>query len=79
MPPRRYLAPCPLEPGLSSAARKDHGGCLADSRWLIIIHGRRSVPRQFQGQRIGGPAIDGIEPGHRPGSRAGRQLLEQDT
>ncbi len=27
-PPRRYLAPCPLEPGLSSACC---GGCLANS------------------------------------------------
>ena len=29
-PPRRYLAPCSLEPGLSSA--KIRSGCLADSR-----------------------------------------------
>ena len=32
MPPRRYLAPCPSEPGLSSVTRIGHGGCLADSR-----------------------------------------------
>jgi len=32
MPPRRYLAPCPPEPGLSSVTRTVHGGCLADSR-----------------------------------------------
>ena len=29
-PPRRYLAPCSMEPGLSSA--KNRSGCLADSR-----------------------------------------------
>ena len=29
-PPRRYLAPCPVEPGLSSALARR--GCLADSR-----------------------------------------------
>ncbi len=29
-PPRRYLAPCPLEPGLSSRGRAA-SGCLADS------------------------------------------------
>jgi len=28
--PRRYLAPCPMEPGLSSVLT--HSGCLADSR-----------------------------------------------
>jgi len=28
--PRRYLASCPVEPGLSSAPKR--GGCLADSR-----------------------------------------------
>ncbi len=28
-PPRRYLAPCPVEPGLSSAFA--YSGCLADS------------------------------------------------
>ena len=30
-PPRRYLAPCPMEPGLSSRGRAA-SGCLADSR-----------------------------------------------
>jgi len=29
-PPRRYLAPCPMEPGLSSA-QQVRRGCLADS------------------------------------------------
>jgi hypothetical protein len=29
-PPRRYLAPCPAEPGLSSTLARS--GCLADSR-----------------------------------------------
>jgi hypothetical protein len=30
-PPRRYLAPCPVEPGLSSASNKAGSDCLADS------------------------------------------------
>ena len=30
-PPRGYLAPCPLEPGLSSRAHTSTGDCLADS------------------------------------------------
>jgi len=31
-PPRRYLALCPMEPGLSSTRSKPRSGCLADSR-----------------------------------------------
>ena len=31
-PPRRYLAPCPSEPGLSSPPRARRSGCPADSR-----------------------------------------------
>ena len=33
-PPRDYLAPCPVEPGLSSMPTREdgHRGCLADSR-----------------------------------------------
>ena len=30
-PPRRYLAPCPMEPGLSSAAKTAYGDCLVSS------------------------------------------------
>jgi hypothetical protein len=39
-PPRRYLAPCPAEPGLSSPAANERNGsdCLADP------HGRHSSP-----------------------------------
>lgn len=33
-PPRRYLAPCPVEPGLSSAHRVRRG-CLADSVFML--------------------------------------------
>ena len=29
--PRRYLAPCPVEPGLSSPLPKQRSGCLSDS------------------------------------------------
>ena len=39
-PPRRYLAPCPKEPGLSSAVT--HSDCLADSG---------SLPAHFTGTR----------------------------
>ncbi len=35
-PPRRYLAPCPVEPGLSSAP-DGHSDCLADSPPVIIM------------------------------------------
>jgi hypothetical protein len=50
-PPRRYLAPCPAEPGLSSPAGSHRGGdCLADSPW-------QSIPRmtcgQGQNERLG--------------------------
>src|SRR5690606_21288715 len=37
-PPRRYLAPCPLEPGLSSPNRKVRGDCLASSRRYLSSH-----------------------------------------
>jgi len=33
-PPRRYLAPCPAEPGLSSEVC-NLSDCLADSQWLV--------------------------------------------
>jgi|SRR4051794_4551789 hypothetical protein len=33
-PPRRYLAPCPAEPGLSSKAC-NLSDCPADSQWLV--------------------------------------------
>ena len=35
-PPRRYLAPCPVEPGLSSVC-KACSDCLADSRGFILL------------------------------------------
>jgi hypothetical protein len=48
-PPRRYLAPCPMEPGLSSTlARSD---CLADSQRYYTCEKARSS-RNFSG--IGG-------------------------
>ena len=34
-PPRRYLAPCPPEPGLSSAHKNTYSDCLADFRALL--------------------------------------------
>ncbi len=40
-PPRRYLAPCPKEPGLSSVA--NYSGCLADSGFL----GPRSLQEEI--------------------------------
>jgi len=39
-PPRRYLAPYPMEPGLSSPGLTSRSGCLADSR----AHDRRAGP-----------------------------------
>ncbi len=47
-PSRRYLAPCPMEPGLSSAIRIiGRSGCLADSYFLepIIISPIVSIER----------------------------------
>ncbi len=35
-PPRHYLAPCPMEPGLSSLSHLEKSGCLADSQPIII-------------------------------------------
>ncbi len=35
-PPRRYLAPCPTEPGLSSLAANGERGCPADSQKASI-------------------------------------------
>jgi len=52
-PPRGYLAPCPMEPGLSSPShpispveisRKRSGGCLANSRRKVTT--KQSVRRQ---------------------------------
>ena len=47
-PPRRYLAPCPMEPGLSSRGRTA-SGCLADS------HGHdRAMTGEAQASSAGG-------------------------
>ena len=47
-PPRHYLAPCPVEPGLSSMPTREggHRGCLADSRraWWAQTAGSASNP-----------------------------------
>src|SRR5690606_41354528 len=43
-PPRRYLAPCSVEPGLSSITTSwtGHSGCLADSRASIRPDGLKT-------------------------------------
>ena len=43
-PPRRYLAPCPAEPGLSSEVC-NLSDCLADSQWLVSHFGGRDCVR----------------------------------
>ncbi len=47
-PPRRYLAPCPAEPGLSSAAIAGGRDCPADSPGMVtdraITRGRHAAP-----------------------------------
>lgn len=50
-PPRHYLAPCPVEPGLSSTAR-GRSGCLADSMGQCTVDPHRSKDRA---QRPGAP------------------------
>ena len=43
-PPRRYLAPCPAEPGLSSEVC-NLSDCLADSQWLVSHFAGRDCVR----------------------------------
>ncbi len=51
-PPRRYLAPCSVEPGLSST--KSRSGCLADSRAKYSARGLRpTVIRRATAQAPG--------------------------
>src|SRR5262245_32684813 len=53
-PPRRYLAPCPAEPGLSSALARR--GCLADSR--LEDRRRRNTSQRCPGyESSGSPAL----------------------
>ena len=61
-PPRGYLAPCPMEPGLSSPShpispaeipRKRSGGCLANSRGKVTT--KQSVRRQQRTLNPGRP------------------------
>src|SRR5690606_35338999 len=50
-PPRRYLAPCPLEPGLSSPNRKVRGDCLASSRRYLSSHRPPALARAARRRR----------------------------
>ena len=53
-PPRNYLAPCSVEPGLSSA--KNRSGCLADSRAQYTgrarLRARASLRARAPGRRV---------------------------
>jgi hypothetical protein len=46
-PPRRYLAPCPAEPGLSSPPARGKSGCPADSR----AHSLSEIDPRHRGDR----------------------------
>lgn len=50
-PPRRYLAPCPVEPGLSSAHPKMRRDCLVDSAG-VILRLRRRITQRFSAKTL---------------------------
>src|SRR5690606_5140315 len=52
-PPRRYLAPCPVEPGLSSALPKERRDCPADSAARIVRAGAGAAGITAEVRRTG--------------------------
>ena len=57
-PPRRYLAPCPVEPGLSSA-RNANSDCLADSRPAFYPMSGHIALFMFQRDRLNPSSCSG--------------------
>jgi len=64
--PRRYLAPCPSEPGLSSAPANRRGGCPADSRARSLVPRAGLFKRHTPPDRPQDPCH--ASPGHRCGA-----------